>query len=104
MRPVQEPVEARDERRRGGVDIRFDPSSKDSPPRGHGPRIRCPKCAWEPERESLWMCTCLHTWNTFDTGGRCPACGHQWISTCCLRCHQWSLHREWYADGDEPEA
>jgi len=25
-----------------------------------GPRIRGPRCAWEPERHHLWMCTSAH--------------------------------------------
>jgi hypothetical protein len=65
-----------------------------------GSRIRCPRCAWEPERDSTWMCSCLHLWNTFDTGGTCPRCGRQWLETQCLRCHQWSPHRDWYADDE----
>lgn len=100
---LQDGVEARDDRRKAGVDIRFDPSSKESPPRGHGPRIRCPRCGWEPGRDSLWSCSCSHAWNTFDTSGRCPACGREWAETQCLRCHQWSPHRDWYEE-DEPGA
>jgi hypothetical protein len=36
------------------------------------PRIR-PLCGWSPRKEDLWFCTCGHEWNTFDTGGVCPA-------------------------------
>jgi hypothetical protein len=61
-------------------------------------RIRCPRCAWEPGRDDLWMCTCGHAWNTFDTGGVCPACGHRWRETQCMRCLEWSLHEAWYVD------
>jgi hypothetical protein len=92
-------MEARDAGRRSDADVVIRPFSRDAPERG-GPRIRCPRCAWEPERASLWMCTCLHTWNTFDTKGKCPACGRQWRETCCLRCHQWSPHLDWYVDED----
>ncbi len=67
-------------------------------PDGGGSRIRCPRCGWLPRAESLWSCTCLHAWNTFDTGGRCPAGGRQWLETACLRCHRWSKHRDWYVD------
>jgi hypothetical protein len=61
-------------------------------------RIRCPRCEWAPQSHDRWMCTCLHVWNTFDTGGRCPSCGHQWLDTQCLRCVQWSPHEDWYVD------
>jgi hypothetical protein len=62
-------------------------------------RVRCPRCAWEPGRDDLWSCLCLPSWNTFDTGGLCPACGRQWIETQCLRRREWSPH----ADGDGGE-
>jgi hypothetical protein len=61
-----------------------------------GPRIRCPLCGWTPSEHDLWSCTCGHAWNTFDTGGVCPACMQQWTATQCLSCHQWSAHSEWY--------
>jgi hypothetical protein len=38
-----------------------------------------------------------HVWNTFDTGGVCPACLHQWTETQCLSCKRWSPRSEWYA-------
>jgi hypothetical protein len=65
-----------------------------------GVRIRCPRCAWEPSRHDLWSCRCLHAWNTFDTGGVCPACRHVWSETQCPRCHEWSPHADWYTSGD----
>ncbi|HEY1813478.1 MAG TPA: hypothetical protein VGG74_14100 [Kofleriaceae bacterium] len=61
-------------------------------------RIRCPKCKWQPNRGSRWMCKCGHVWNTFDTHGVCPACSFAWRDTACPRCHQWSPHADWYAD------
>jgi hypothetical protein len=61
-----------------------------------GPRIRCPKCNWSPRAHDRWMCKCGHIWNTFDTGGVCPACLYQWTMTACLACHQWSPHSDWY--------
>jgi hypothetical protein len=69
--------------------------------KGHepsGPQIRCPLCGWKPRKEDRWMCACGHTWNTFDTGGVCPACLHQWTTTQCLACHRWSAHSDWYAE------
>jgi hypothetical protein len=69
--------------------------------------IRCPLCAWRPTPASRWCCICIQTpepffvgcgtdWNTFETRGRCPGCGHQWQWTSFLRCAQWSLHERWY--------
>jgi hypothetical protein len=43
---------------------------------GRRRRIRCPLCDWEPRRFDRWECFCGTAWNTFDTGGRCPGCGH----------------------------
>ena len=45
------------------------------------PRIRCPLCGWSPRKEDHWFCECGHSWNTFDTGGVCPACLHHWTET-----------------------
>ena len=69
-----------------------------------GRRIRCPKCAWEPRREDHWSCACLHVWNTFETGGVCPACQRQWLETQCPRCDGWSPHLAWYVDQSTPNA
>jgi hypothetical protein len=70
-------------------------------------RIRCPLCRWQPRAESRWYCTdagaphyfyhgCGTAWNTFETRGRCPGCGHQWTWTDCLSCGGCSPHEEWY--------
>src|SRR5258708_33892733 len=74
-----------------------------------GPRIRCPLCQWSPAKESRWMCSCLHSWNTFDTGGVSPACLRRWTETQCLSCHRWSAHSacdppDWEKPGDPPAA
>ena len=58
--------------------------------------IHCPLCGWMPAAKDRWMCRCRHSWNTFDTGGVCPGCLHQWTYTQCLACHSWSPHSEWY--------
>jgi hypothetical protein len=53
---------------------------------------------WSPRKEDEWFCTCGNEWNTFDTGGVCPACLHQWVETECLSCSRWSPHSLWYAE------
>jgi hypothetical protein len=63
-----------------------------------GPHIRCPKCGWRPGPHDRWACRCGHIWNTFDTGGVCPACLYQWTVTACLRCGEWSPHSDRYAE------
>ena len=64
------------------------------------PRIRCPKCQWQPKASSRWWCKapCYFSWNTFETRGKCPGCGFQWHDTACLQCGQWSKHDDWYSD------
>ncbi len=62
------------------------------------PGIRCPKCKWTPRTKNRWSCNCGHAWNTFDTRGLCPACGHQWEITRCLECGAMSPHPEWYEE------
>ena len=73
-----------------------------------GGRVRCPLCGWRPAPTSLWVCAdcghpeyfyggCGHVWNTFETRGICPGCGHRWRWTSCLYCAGWSLHEDWYA-------
>jgi hypothetical protein len=62
-----------------------------------GSSIRCPLCGWSPRKEDKWFCTCGNEWNTFETGGVCPACLHQWAETQCLSCSRWSAHTLWYA-------
>src|ERR1700733_14343353 len=58
------------------------------------PRIRCPLCGWSPRNR--WSYNCGHEWNTFGTGGVCPACLHKWASTQCLKCGGWSPHSDRY--------
>jgi hypothetical protein len=62
------------------------------------PGIRCPQCKWTPRTKILWSCKCGHHWNTFDTRGLCPGCGHQWEITGCLQCGAVSPHPAWYVD------
>ncbi|HVF43194.1 MAG TPA: hypothetical protein VM936_09295 [Pyrinomonadaceae bacterium] len=74
-------------------------------------RVRCPACRWRPRASDLWGCgDCGHPeyfyggcgtfWNTFDTRGLCPGCGHQWRWTRCPSCWEWSPHEDWYEKDD----
>lgn len=85
------------------------PKSAATAKRAH---IRCPHCKWQPVRSSRWMCSavghpeyltsgCGHIWNTFDTGGLCPGCQHQWQHTACLSCARWAPHLDWYVAGGD---
>jgi DNA-directed RNA polymerase subunit RPC12/RpoP len=69
---------------------------------GGGGRIRCPHCQWRPRKHDRWSCRCGHAWNTFETGGVCPACAHRWLHTVCLRCLRWGRHEDWYEKGSTP--
>ena len=69
-----------------------------------GPHIRCPLCRWRPGPNDRWICGCGEVWNTFRTGGECPACFHRWTRTKCLACHRWSPHQDWYERAPEPGA
>jgi predicted amidophosphoribosyltransferase len=62
------------------------------------PKIYCPKCKWMPDAFSLWAClpVCGNEWNTFSTGGVCPKCGESFEQTQCLKCWQFSPHKDWY--------
>ncbi|GLR16413.1 hypothetical protein [Portibacter lacus] len=70
-------------------------------------KIMCPKCDWEPDGGSWWMCECGHSWNTFETTGRCPKCKKIWQDTQCPGpgvpngCGEWSPHIDWYRNLDE---
>lgn len=70
-------------------------------------KIRCPHCFWQPKASSVWFCSdcdfpeyfykgCGNIWNTFETGGKCSACGYCWRWTSCLSCSRWALHEDWY--------
>lgn len=76
-------------------DIRTEPSDEKQADTS-GPRIRCPLCGWKPRKHDRWRCNCGHWWNTFDTGGVCPACLYQWMTTGCPACQRWSAHSDWY--------
>ena len=63
-------------------------------------KIRCPECGWRPDGKPHWHCSCGHSWNTFETAGRCPSCGREHHLTQCVRkaggCQTLSRHEDWY--------
>ncbi len=102
MEPLARPIEARRDPASptlddGALNDLLEDDVEDAGKSG----IRCPHCAWAPRSGDRWMCMCGHSWNTFDTRGRCPSCGQQWLDTQCLSCGAWSPHEDWYFD--EPE-
>lgn len=69
-------------------------------------KIQCPKCTWEPDGQPYWQCTtCEHSWDTFETGARCPNCSHQYEMTQCIHhaggCNESSPHLDWYKGLDK---
>lgn len=68
--------------------------------------IKCPKCNWSPDGGAYWKCSCGHVWNTFATGGNCPACDKVWTITQCPGspriggCGTISKHIDWYSHLD----
>lgn len=67
--------------------------------------IRCPKCSWEPDGDSHWVCQVCNTrWNTFETRGRCPSCGKVYEDTACIKrrggCGEMSPHADWYESNE----
>lgn len=63
--------------------------------------IKCPKCKKKPSSGDLWICSCQHIWDTFQTGGHCPKCNKIWEDTSCPKCSKWSKHIAWYSDFDK---
>lgn len=67
-------------------------------------KIACPKCDWEPDGGPYWQCTCGHSWNTFETTGKCPECSKTWEDTQYPDyhggCGAWSKHIDWYRNLD----
>jgi hypothetical protein len=95
-------------KQRTSDDVRQDTEDKESDRDGTF-RIRCPLCDWQPSASSRWRCVqqgtpeppfnaCGTVWNTFDTRGKCPGCGHQWTWTTCHQCQVASRHEEWYEE------
>jgi hypothetical protein len=67
------------------------------------PRIRCPRCNWQPDGKPYWQCErCLTVFDTFQTGAHRPnrVCGNSWQDTQCILCGILSPHEKWY-ENDE---
>lgn len=60
---------------------------------------QCPRCHWRSDGGAHWACTCKHIWNTFETYGVCPVCGHRWADTRCPSCSRWSKHLAFWEAG-----
>ena len=57
---------------------------------------RCPVCGWVPFVIRAWKCKqCGQVWDSFETAGACPRCGHEHEETACLRCKRISPNRDW---------
>jgi predicted RNA-binding Zn-ribbon protein involved in translation (DUF1610 family) len=60
--------------------------------------ISCPECGWKPKPGSKWACdNCRTEWNTFNTNGLCPKCGHSHHVTGCPDCGRVTERRRWYS-------
>jgi Zn-dependent protease len=59
------------------------------------PGVACPACGRPPLVGRFWTCAqCNTPFDTFETGGVCPQCGHQYDVTECFACRQrTSIHR-----------
>ena len=60
----------------------------------------CPRCKSAPPIGNLWKCSqCQTSFDTFQTGAMCPACGTRFPVTKCIDCgavhplNQWALAR-----------
>jgi hypothetical protein len=58
--------------------------------------LRCPFCGWIPFALPAWKCKeCRFVWDTFETGGVCPSCGHHHAEIACVRCRRISDRDRW---------
>jgi hypothetical protein len=63
--------------------------------------IACPACGISPWVGMGWICApdgCGHSFDTFETAGRCPQCEAQFPVTWCPFCGKGSPHRAWYRE------
>ena len=84
----------------GGGDVDLEKKQRDRTGR---PRIRCPRCGWQPDGKPYWQCElCFTTFDTFKTRAHCPKCPNHWEFTQCIQCGIQSRHDDWYVE--EPDA
>jgi Zn-dependent protease len=58
----------------------------------------CPACYAAPPSGPFWVCEECHTrFDTFDSRGKCPACGMWYLETACPNCRQAHHIDRWYA-------
>ena len=61
--------------------------------------VRCPACGVAPVVGQQWVCSpdgCGASFDTFETGARCPACAAVFSWTDCPTCGRRSAHAAWY--------
>jgi Zn-dependent protease len=58
----------------------------------------CPGCYAAPPKGPFWVCEeCQTRFDTFDSRGKCPACGMWYLETACPNCRQAHHIDRWYA-------
>jgi Zn-dependent protease len=63
----------------------------------------CPRCHSAPPLGSFWKCRqCGQSFDTFQTGAACPACGTRYDMTTCLDCHESKPMIEWATSSITP--
>lgn len=59
--------------------------------------VSCPECGWVPVGIAWWRCEdCGESFDTFETGARCPSCKRTWEHTQCPACMARSSHQRWW--------
>jgi Zn-dependent protease/DNA-directed RNA polymerase subunit RPC12/RpoP len=60
--------------------------------------LKCPSCGMAPPVGRYWGCAnCHQSFDTFESGGRCPHCSTQYGVTTCLDCRRSAPRSEWAA-------
>ncbi len=69
-------------------------------------QIKCPKCSWKPQDDSLWTCeSCSYEFQIFNKNATCPQCEFEHIDIYCLEweggCGLMSPYLDWFEGIDE---